>query len=189
MKTLKTAVVFFALAWVTFGLVYPLAVTAVASVAFPAQASGSLLTDANGHGVGSALIGQPFSDDKYVWGRPSATGGFEYNAMASGGSNLGPTNPVSLDAVKARVAAWRQAGLTGDVPSDLVLASASGLDPDISPESALVQVPRVAKTRGLSEDAVRAHVLASVDTPLPGMLGMPRVNVLKLNLWLDSAKP
>ncbi len=169
------------------GLVYPLLVTGLAKVIFPRQASGSLVTH-DGRAAGSALIGQPFSDPKYFWGRPSATTPFPYNAALSTGSNLGPTNPDLAAQVKARIEALRAAdpGNATPVPVDLVTASASGLDPDISPAAAFYQVPRVAHTRGLSEAAVRNLVQSHVTGRQLWVLGEPRVNVLALNLALDG---
>lgn len=171
------------------GVIYPLVVTGVAQLVFPYQANGSLIT-ASGQTVGSDLIGQPFDDPKYFWGRLSATGPFPYNAASSSGSNLGPANPALLDAVKARIAALKAADPTNTrpIPVDLVTASASGLDPDISIASALYQVPRVAKARGMSETAVIALVKQYTEGRPFGFLGEPRVNVLKLNLALDGIK-
>jgi potassium-transporting ATPase KdpC subunit len=171
------------------GLIYPLTVTGLAQLVFPRQANGSVILQ-NGLPVGSSLIGQSFDDPKYFWGRPSATASFPYNAAASGGSNLGPTNPALLNAVRARIAALHAAdpGNTQPVPVDLVTASASGLDPDISLAAALYQVPRVAKARGLSEAEVRALVEESAQGRQFGFLGEPRLNVLALNLALDKLK-
>lgn len=169
------------------GIVYPLAVTGIAALAFPAKASGSLIRE-QGNMAGSTLIGQPFSDPRYFWGRPSATAPFPYNAALSTGSNLGPTNPDLLAAVKARVEALRAAdpGNTAPIPVDLVTASASGLDPDITPAAAYYQVSRVAKARGKSDDEVRSLVASHVKGRTLGCLGEPRVNVLELNRALDS---
>jgi potassium-transporting ATPase KdpC subunit len=169
------------------GLAYPLAVTGVAALAFPSKASGSLILE-GGRAIGSTLIGQPFSDPRYFWGRPSATAPFPYNAALSAGSNLGPTNPDLLSAVKARVEALRAADPenTSPVPVDLVTSSASGLDPDISPAAAYFQVHRVAKARGFSEEKVRGLVASHIKGRTWGHLGEPRVNVLELNLALDD---
>lgn len=169
------------------GIVYPLAVTGLAALAFPAKATGSLLFDGGPLG-GSALIGQPFSNPGYFWGRPSATAPFPDNPALSAGSNLGPTNPILLETVQARVDALRAAdpGNTASIPVDLVTASGSGLDPDISPAAAFYQVPRVARTRGLPEDSVRDLVTRIARGRQLGILGEPSVNVLELNLALDA---
>ena len=173
------------------GLVYPLAVTGIAQALFPYQANGSLVIDSNtGVPAGSALIGQPFDDPRYFWGRPSATAPIPYNAAASGGSNLGPTSVRLTDVVRARVAALRSAGSadTLPVPGDLVTASGSGLDPDISPAAAEYQVARVAAARGLSEDEVRLLVHQLTTRRVIVVLGEQRVNVLSLNLALDRLR-
>jgi len=169
------------------GIVYPLVVTGIAQVLFPRQANGSFIMK-DGKPVASELIGQPFDDPKYFWGRPSATSPFPYNAAASSGSNLGPTNPTLKKAVQERIDALHAAdpGNTAPIPVDLVTASGSGLDPDISPAAALYQVPRVARARGLGQDAVRNLVEQNVEGRQFGFLGEPRVNVLKLNLALDA---
>jgi K+-transporting ATPase KdpC subunit len=171
------------------GLIYPLAVTGIAQLVFPAQANGSLIYQ-NGQIAGSSLIGQQFDDPKYFWGRLSATKPYPYNAAASSGSNLGPTNPALLQAVKIRIAALKAAdpANTGPIPVDLVTASGSGLDPDISVAAALYQVPRVAKMRNLDESVVHALVDTYTQGRLFGFLGEPRVNVLRLNLALDDLK-
>jgi potassium-transporting ATPase KdpC subunit len=170
------------------GVAYPLLVTGVALVVFPREAGGSLL-ERDGRVVGSALIGQPFDDPRYFWGRPSATTQFPYNAASSSGSNLGPTNPAGFDAVKARVEALRAAdpGNGAPIPVDLVTASGSGLDPEISPAAAEFQVARVARARGLRADLVRRLVNDATRGRTLGLLGEPRVNVLGLNLALDRA--
>ncbi len=179
---------FLALSVVT-GVLYPLAVTGVGQAIFPRQAAGSLIAR-GGRVIGSSLIGQNFDAPKYFWGRPSATSPQPYNGLASGGSNLGPENPALIDAVKARIAALRQAdpGNELPIPVDLVTASASGLDPDISPAAARYQVARVARARGLSTAQVRALVDAHTLGRQWGVFGEPRVNVLELNLALDAAK-
>ena len=172
------------------GLVYPLVVTGIALLVFPAQANGSLIVR-NGQTVGSALIGQQFTDPRYFWGRLSATAPVPYNAAASSGSNLGPANPALLDEVKARIALLKAAdpANTQPIPVDLVTSSGSGLDPDISVAAALYQIPRVARLRGLSETAVRTLVNQFTQGRQLGFLGEPRVNVLELNLALDGIKP
>ncbi|MDQ0573550.1 K+-transporting ATPase ATPase C chain [Variovorax paradoxus] len=183
----RPALVLFALLGALTGLVYPLAVTGAAKALFPSQAAGSLVVR-NGATVGSTLIGQNFSDPRHFWGRPSATAPQPYNASASGGSNLGPLNPVLVDAVQARMAALRAAdpGNIGPVPVDLVTASASGLDPDISPAAARYQAARVARVRGLPVEDVNALIASHTQAPLWGLVGEPRVNVLALNLSLDE---
>jgi potassium-transporting ATPase KdpC subunit len=186
MKTFKTAILFFIYLTVITGVIYPVIVTVIGQLAFPERAAGSLLRTGDGPVMGSALIGQPFSDPKYFWPRPSATADFPYNSLASGGSNLGPTNPVLLKEVARRVKSWHEAGMPGLVPSDLVLSSGSGLDPHISLEAAILQIPRVARVRRIDEDKLRRLVQAQVEDRQLGFLGMPRLNVLKLNLALDK---
>ncbi len=188
MSTLiRPALTLLALFTVLTGLIYPLVVTGVAQAAFPNQANGSLLQQ--GDAVkGSEWIGQPFDDPKYFWGRPSATAPHPHNAAASTGSNLGPSNPALAEAIRQRVAALRAAGADTEtlVPIDLVTASASGLDPHISPAAALFQVRRVANARGLAEERVRALVEVHVEGRKFGILGERVVNVLRLNLALDA---
>jgi K+-transporting ATPase ATPase C chain len=190
MSHLRPALVLFALLTVLTGLVYPAVTTGLAQLLFPHQANGSLIVR-DGRIVGSELIGQPFSDPGYFWSRLSATGPMPYNAAASTGSNLGPTNPVLAEAVTARVEALRSADptQTGPVPVDLVTASGSGLDPHISPAAARYQVARVAQARGRTPDEIRALVDRYAERRTLGILGEPRVNVLLLNLALDSLAP
>lgn len=186
---LRPALVFFFVLTLLTGVAYPLAVTGVAQLMFPAQAGGSLIFR-DDKPVGSSLIGQNFSDPKHFWGRPSATGPMSYNASASSGSNQGPLNPALTDAVKGRVEALRAAdpGNTAAVPVDLVTASASGLDPHISPAAARYQVARVAKARGLATERVQGLVDLQTEYPLIGFLGESQVNVLKLNLALEALR-
>jgi K+-transporting ATPase ATPase C chain len=187
MKTLiRPALTLFVLLSIVTGVVYPLAVTAIAKIAFPHQAAGSLI-EREGRTVGSALIGQSFSDPKYFWGRPSATTPMPYNGAGSGGSNLGPLNPALVDAVKSRIDALKAAdpGNTAPVPVDLVTASGSGLDPQISVAAAQYQAARVARVRGLAPDVVQAAIARHTEGRWLGLLGQPRVNVLELNLDLD----
>jgi K+-transporting ATPase ATPase C chain len=167
------------------GMVYPAIVTAVAQVAFPNQANGSMII-VNGQTVGSSLIGQAFSEPKYFWGRPSAAGADGYDASSSAGSQLGPTSKDLIDRITAEVDRLREANGGGPVPVDLVTTSASGLDPDISPAAAEYQVARVAAARSMSEVDVRAAVARHTEQPFLGFLGQPRVNVLLLNLDLDG---
>jgi K+-transporting ATPase ATPase C chain len=185
MKDLKPAVLLFAVLTLICGGIYPAAVTLVAGIAFPRQAAGSFVVDSGGRVIGSALIGQPFSDPKYFWPRPSATGPFAYNPGGSSGANLGPTNPAFLASVADRMAALRASGITGPIPSDLVLASASGLDPHVTPAGASAQVARVASARGLPEAELARFVASRVEDRQFGVLGEPRVNILELNLALD----
>ncbi len=189
---LRPVLVVFVLLSALCGLAYPLLVTGLAQALFPAQANGSLIYR-QGRPVGSRLIGQPFGDQpfgdpKYFWGRPSATAEVPYNAMASGGSNLGPTNPALVKAVRERVAALRSAdpGNRAPIPVDLVTTSGSGLDPHVSPAAALYQAPRVARVRGLPVGEVRALVVRHTEPRTRGLLGEPRVSVLELNLALDA---
>jgi potassium-transporting ATPase KdpC subunit len=170
------------------GIVYPLLVTGIAQIAFPSQANGSLLIR-DGKAIGSRLIGQSFSDPKHFWSRPSATAPQPYNGAASTASNLGPLNPALTDGIKSRIDALRAADPTNKapIPADLVTASASGLDPNISLAAAYYQTPRVARERGLQPEAVQALIAAHTHGRWLGFLGEPRVNVLELNLALDGA--
>ena len=188
MKDFKPAVLLFVALTVLCGGIYPALVTLVAGIAFPRQAAGSFVKDAGGRETGSALIGQPFSDPKYFWPRPSATGPFAYNPGGSSGANLGPTNPAFLATAADRVTALRAAGITDPVPADLVLASASGLDPHVTPAGARAQVARVARARGLDAAELERLVASRVEERQLGVLGEPRVNVLELNLALDQRK-
>jgi potassium-transporting ATPase KdpC subunit len=186
---LRPAIVLFVLLAILTGLIYPFVITSVAQAVFPRQANGSLIYR-NEQPIGSALIGQPFDDPKYFWGRLSATSPFPYNAASSSGSNYGPLSSALTDAAKSRIAALKAAdpGNNQPIPVDLVTSSASGLDPHISVAAALYQIPRVARARGLSEDQVRALVTRFTEGRQFGVLGEPRVNVLKLNLALNGVK-
>jgi K+-transporting ATPase ATPase C chain len=185
---LRPALVLFAVLSLVTGLIYPLAVTGVAQIAFPQAANGGLI-EQGGKAVGSELIGQAFSDPKHFWSRPSATSPMPYNAANSAGSNQGPMNPALADAVKARIAALREADPrnTEPVPVDLVTASASGLDPHISRAAADYQLARVARARALPEERVRELIDRHTEQPLLGFIGEARVHVLRLNLALDAA--
>jgi potassium-transporting ATPase KdpC subunit len=198
LREIRPAILVLVLLTAITGLAYPLAMTAIAGVIFPKQAQGSLI-EKNGKVIGSALIGQEFKEDKYFHGRPSATVAPDpndstktvpapYNAANSGGSNLGPTSKALNDRVKEDVEKLKAENPTANVPVDLVTTSASGLDPDIPPDAALFQVPRVAKARSMSEDAVRELVTQNTQGRFAGVIGEPRVNVLALNLALDAAK-
>lgn len=189
LKQVRPALTLLALFTALTGFVYPLVVTGIAQAAFPKQANGSVLT-VDGKQVGSSLIGQPFTEPKYFWGRPSGTGPQAYNGGSSSGTNQGPTNQALLDAIDARIKALREADPDNPakIPVDLVTASGSGLDPHITPAAAEYQVRRVAKARGMDEAAVRALVAAHTRRPELGLLGESRVNVLELNLALDAGR-
>jgi K+-transporting ATPase ATPase C chain len=191
MKTLiRPALSLFVLMSVITGLAYPVAVTGIAGTLFPKEAAGSLIVK-EGKPVGSALIGQNFTDPEYFWGRPSATGPQPYNSAASSGSNQGPLNPALVAAVKGRIEALKAADPDNKrpIPADLVTASGSGLDPEISPSAAEYQVARIARVRGLPAESIRALVAASTQDRQWGIFGEPRVNVLALNLALDATRP
>jgi K+-transporting ATPase ATPase C chain len=189
LRQLRTAIILILLLTCITGLLYPLAVTGIAQLVFPAKANGSLLKK-DGKTLGSELIGQPFSDPKYFWSRLSATGPHAYNAASSSGSNYGPLNPALLDAVKKRAQELRAADPQNPlpIPVDLVTSSGSGLDPQISVAAAEYQIPRVAHARGLTEGTVRSLVDQHTERRQLGFLGEPRVNVLELNLALDEVK-
>jgi K+-transporting ATPase ATPase C chain len=186
---LRPAIVLFLILTAITGVAYPLLVTGIAQAVFPREAGGSLMVR-EGKAVGSSLIGQSFSNPRHFWARPSATAPQPYNGVASGGSNLGPLNPALTDGIKTRIEALRVADPTNKspVPVDLVTASASGLDPDISLAAAYYQVPRVARERSLPPNAVRSLIAAHARGKVLGILGEPRVNVLDLNLALDALK-
>lgn len=182
MTSIKKAVLLFAVLFIITGFIYPITVTLVSGLLFPYQAHGSLIVDSDNRVIGSTLIGQNFTAPQYFHSRPSASG---YDAASSGGSNLGPTNPSFLELVNNRTNNFKKEGINGSIPSDLVMASASGLDPDISLESALIQVPVVAKARNLPEEEVKALVIAeSVNSSFTGAY----VNVLSLNRAIDEKK-
>jgi K+-transporting ATPase ATPase C chain len=190
LSQLRPALLMLLLWTLVTGVLYPAVVTAIAQVAFPRQANGSLLLS-DGTPVGSRLIGQPFDDPRYFWGRPSATAPYPYNAAASAGSNFGPTNPALIAAVKTRIEALHKSdpANTAPIPVDLVTTSASGLDPHISPAAALYQASRVARARGLQTSQVRQLIDQHTEPRFAGVLGEPRVNVLLLNQALDESTP
>lgn len=188
-RQLRIALIFLGLFTLITGIIYPLAVTGIAQLAFPHQANGSLI-ESNGQAIGSELIGQPFSAPQYFWGRPSATVSFPYNAAASSGSNYGSSNPALRQVIQDRMAALQEVDPSNNqpIPIDLVTASASGLDPDITLAAAQYQVSRVARYRGLTEQQVQTLVNRFTQGRQLGILGEPRVNVLQLNLALDSVR-
>jgi potassium-transporting ATPase KdpC subunit len=187
LKELKPAILMLLVLTLITGVAYPALVTGIAQLLFKSEANGSLIAK-DGKVVGSTLIGQPFSDPKYFWSRPSATAPIPYNAAASGGSNQGPTNPALEDAIKSRIEALKAADptQTAPIPVDLVTASGSGLDPHISPAAALWQAPRIARLRGLSAEVVQQLIDTHTERRQFGFFGEPRVNVLLLNLALDA---
>ena len=188
-KHLKPAVLLFVILTVLTGVIYPAIVTGLAHLLFPHQATGSLITNSEGKSIGSRLIGQPFSSPGHFWGRPSATGPFPYNAGASSGSNLGPTNPALLDAVKTRIQTLKAADPDNQapIPVDLITASGSGLDPHISPAAAEYQINRVAKARNLDLQKLHDLIDANTESRQWWLFGEPRVNVLTLNLALGAS--
>jgi len=185
-SALRPAIVMTILFAALLGLAYPLAMTGIGQAIFPNQANGSLVTE-NGKVIGSTVVGQAFTSERYFQTRPSAAGK-GYDGLASSGSNLGPTSQALIDRVKADVEKRRAEGATGPMPADLVTASGSGLDPNVSPAAAFAQVDRVARVRGLPIQRVRALVAAQIDRPLLGLLGEPRVNLLSLNRALDRLR-
>lgn len=189
MKDLKPAILLFIMFTIICGGIYPALVTGAAYALFPNQAKGSLIIDKAGKELGSSLIGQPFSAPQYLWPRPSATAEFGYNPSASGGSNSGPTNPDYLKTVAERVKVLRDSGMTGPIPAELVQASASGLDPHLSPQAARLQAARIATARGIPETDVLKLIHNATEQPQLGILGAARVNVLAVNLKLDKLHP
>jgi K+-transporting ATPase ATPase C chain len=189
MKNLVTAILFTIVTTILFGLIYPLAVTGIAQIIFPDKANGQLIRQADGTIVGSRIIGQPFTGPGYFHSRPSAAGVAGYDAGASSGSNLGPTSQKLIDRIKADAARIQAENPNQPVPVDLVTTSASGLDPHISPAAAEFQIPRVARERRLMESELRQIVAAHTEGRTVGFLGEPRINVLELNIDLDSRRP
>jgi K+-transporting ATPase ATPase C chain len=185
-KTLKPVLILFIILWVITGIIYPLAVYVAGQLIFPWQAQGSLIYDKNGGITGSKLIGQEFSGQKYFWPRPSATAELPYNPLASSGSNLGPTSRKLMDEISNRTEYMMNANGASEIPSDIVMASASGLDPHISIKSAQMQAPRVAKARGIELETVNKKIQENTEEPVLGILGEERVNVLLLNKALDN---
>ncbi|MDR2550666.1 MAG: potassium-transporting ATPase subunit KdpC [Desulfobulbus sp.] len=189
MKELKPALLLLLALTLVCGGLYPALVTGLAQALFPVQANGSLIAGPKGKAAGSLLIGQPFSEAKYLWPRPSATGGFPYNPLASGGANLSPAGAAYGETIAARLHRLQEAGMRGPIAADLVQASGSGLDPHISPHAAATQIRRIAQARGMREERVAAIVAAHLEPRQFGLLGEPRVNVLAVNLALDAAAP
>jgi potassium-transporting ATPase KdpC subunit len=188
LKQIKPAIILFALLTLITGVIYPLVVTAIAQLLFPFQANGSLILDDTNKPVASRMIGQSFSSPGYFWGRPSATSPFPYNAEASSGSNLGPTNSTLIAAITSRIEVLKAAdpGNKAPIPVDLITTSASGLDPHISPDAAVYQINRVAKARNIDPQKIRNLIEANTSSRQFWLLGEPRVNVLMLNLALDA---
>ena len=189
MKEIRPALCMLLLFTFICGGLYPIAITGLAQLLFPAQADGSLIAEPSGRVVGSSLIGQPFSDPKYLWPRPSATADFAYNPMASGGSNVSPASRTHQKTVEKRLGRLHASGVKGPVAADQVQASGSGLDPHVSPQAAAVQIRRIAQARGLGEDRVASIVAAHLEGRQFGFLGALRINVLAVNLELDATSP
>jgi K+-transporting ATPase ATPase C chain len=187
-RQLRPALVLLLLFTLLTGLVYPFVILGIGQMLMPDQANGSLVRDGRGRILGSALIGQNFAGPSYFHGRPSAAGN-GYDGTASSGSNFGPASKALIDRTRQAVAQARKEGVAGPIPADLLTASGSGLDPDLSPEAAIAQVARVARARGVAPEQVRAAIERSVDRPMLGILGDPRVNVLDLNRQLDRIAP
>ena len=189
MKEIKPALLMLLLFTVLCGGLYPAVVTGLAHLFFPNKAMGSFIADQTGKVMGSALIGQPFTDPKYLWPRPSAAADFAYNPLGSGGSNASPATPAYLKTVDRRLQGWRAVGVTGPLPAELVQASASGLDPHLSPAAATLQAGRIARARGLDEAQVLGVINAHLEGRQLGCMGAPRVTVLAVNLALDGIRP
>jgi K+-transporting ATPase ATPase C chain len=189
LSDIRPAIVSTVIFTIALGLGYPLAITGIAEVAFPAQANGSLVTDSKGHVIGSSLLAQPFAKDEYLHPRPSAAGSNGYDPTSSSGSNLGPLNPTLATRIAGDADALRKSTGHQEIPDDAITTSGSGLDPDISPAYALLQVDRIAKARGATPDAVRGVVIQHIESPFLGFIGQPHVNVLMTNLALDAALP
>lgn len=189
MNNVKSAVLLCIWLTILLGGIYPAVITLAAHLLFPEKSQGSLLVDRNGKVTGSLLLGQPFTEDRFFWPRPSSTAGFEYNPLASGGSNFGATHPELIRAAEKRTRQWREAGAPGKIPADLVTASASGLDPHISPAAALLQVDRVAKARNMTRESMEQLVGTMTEDRQFGLLGEPRINVLALNMALERLSP
>jgi len=187
MKELKRALLIFITLVLLTGVLYPFVVTIIAKFFFPWKSEGSIVLGHDGTKIGSALIGQQFSDPKYFWSRPSSTGDFSYNPVASGGSNLGPTNASLINQIKGRISVYQKSGINDMLPADLVMSSSSGLDPHISLESAMVQVPRISFLRKISEKNLRDLVFKHLEGRFLDFIGSKRINVLELNFALDNS--